>query len=366
MAGSSASSTSRRNPCGVCASARSSRGMVPSIQRCSPSRGDVLDGVVDARRGDGGATARRGVDDAADDGVGDERTCRVVHEHDVGVAGDGAPGPRQPSPAGARRPARLRSACHPPPRQPARAPARGRRPAPRRPRHGCAATPAHAATAVLEDGAVAQQQPLLGDGAAEPTALPTRGDHDVDDHETLSMRVVRYTAMRSAARSILAVMLTTVLLGAALHTLRGLRQVDPRGRASWSTTTPAFDATPRDVTLFLPACDVQAIVLHPAPASDGHVDADVLRRPRPMARAEARRRRQPLRRRDCPSTLPLGDRTAALARALTGRAPDDHAGRPACASTHYVPVSLTLAPTVDAARADSAAPSTGLPAPGTS
>lgn len=88
------------------------------------------------------------------------------------------------------------------------------------------------------------------------------------------MRVVRYTAMRSAARAIVALMLTTVLLGAGLSVLRSLRHVDPRGRASWAGTAPAFDATPRDVTLFLPACDTRAIVLHPASATSGRVHAE--------------------------------------------------------------------------------------------
>ena len=40
--------------------------------------------------------------------------------------------------------------------------------------------------------------------------------------------------------------------------------MDPRGRASWSATAPTFDATPRDLTLFVPACDISAVVLHPA------------------------------------------------------------------------------------------------------
>ena len=128
--------------------------------------------------------------------------------------------------------------------------------------------------AALEDGAVAQRQPLLGDDASEATALATGGDDDIDDHEAHSMRVVRYTAMRSAVRPIVAIVVLAMLLGAALFTLRALGAVDPRGRASWVGTAPAFDATPRDVVLFLPACDVRAVVLHPSTPSPGQVEAE--------------------------------------------------------------------------------------------
>ena len=110
--------------------------------------------------------------------------------------------------------------------------------------------------AAFEDGAIAERQPLLGDGAAEAHG-PGRQRRRRRRRSRIacSMRVVRYTAMRSAAR---------VDRGRdaddraarrrAVHAPRP-RQVDPRGRASWSGTAPAFDATPRDVTLFLPACD---------------------------------------------------------------------------------------------------------------
>ncbi|WP_234800535.1 hypothetical protein [Luteitalea pratensis] len=58
------------------------------------------------------------------------------------------------------------------------------------------------------------------------------------------MRVVRYTAMRNAARPILAVVLTMLLSGAALVTAGRLAGVDPRGRASWNAAAPTFDPTP--------------------------------------------------------------------------------------------------------------------------
>lgn len=73
--------------------------------------------------------------------------------------------------------------------------------------------------------------------------------------------------MRNAARPILAVVLTLLLSGAALYTGRRLADVDPRGRASWTAVAPTFDATPRDLTLFVPACGASAVVLHPAAAS---------------------------------------------------------------------------------------------------
>ena len=50
ITGSNASTTSRRKPCGVCASARSSRGIVPSIQRWCTVAHDVLHRVVYAER----------------------------------------------------------------------------------------------------------------------------------------------------------------------------------------------------------------------------------------------------------------------------------------------------------------------------
>jgi len=81
--------------------------------------------------------------------------------------------------------------------------------------------------------------------------------------------------MRNAARPILAVVLTLLLAGASLITFGGLAGVDPRGRASWSGVAPTFDATPRDVALFLPACDITAVVLHPAdPARATRVHAE--------------------------------------------------------------------------------------------
>ncbi|WP_291983455.1 hypothetical protein [Luteitalea sp.] len=80
--------------------------------------------------------------------------------------------------------------------------------------------------------------------------------------------------MRSAARLGLNLLLWLVVFGAALSTLRSLREVDPRGRASWGAAAIAFDATPRDATLFLPACDIDAVVLHPSGAADGRIDAE--------------------------------------------------------------------------------------------
>ena len=73
--------------------------------------------------------------------------------------------------------------------------------------------------------------------------------------------------MRNAARPILAVVLSILLSGAALITAGRLADVDPRGRASWTAAAPTFDATPRDLTLFVPACDISAVVLHPAAAT---------------------------------------------------------------------------------------------------
>ena len=86
ISGTRTSSTSRRKPCGVCASARSSRGIVPSIQQCDPSRATCFTVSCTRRAGDRCALARGGVDDPADDRAGHERTCRIVHEHDVRVA----------------------------------------------------------------------------------------------------------------------------------------------------------------------------------------------------------------------------------------------------------------------------------------
>jgi hypothetical protein len=81
--------------------------------------------------------------------------------------------------------------------------------------------------------------------------------------------------MRNAARRILAVVLTLLLAGAALVTLGRLTDVDPRGRASWGAAAPALDATPRDLTVFVPACDVRAAVLHPeSPARATRVHAE--------------------------------------------------------------------------------------------
>ena len=76
--------------------------------------------------------------------------------------------------------------------------------------------------------------------------------------------------MRNAARPITTGVLMMLLSGAALVTYTRLADVDPRGRASWGATAPTLDATPRDLTLFVPACDVRAVVLHPAAPSRIH------------------------------------------------------------------------------------------------
>lgn len=90
------------------------------------------------------------------------------------------------------------------------------------------------------------------------------------------MPVVRYTAMRGTARLVLTVALVTALVGAGLLTLRRLADVDPRGRASWTAAPLSLDSTTRDVTVFVPACDARAIVLHPAATAHGSVEAEFL------------------------------------------------------------------------------------------
>ncbi len=120
------------------------------------------------------------------------------------------------------------------------------------------------------------------------------------------MRVVRYTAMRSAVRPIVAIVVLAMLLGAALVALRALGVADPRGRASWLGTTPAFDATPRDVVLFLPACDVRAVVLQPSTPNPGQVEAEFF-----VAEPDGSARRagavSATARPGTPIALPLGD-----------------------------------------------------------
>lgn len=112
--------------------------------------------------------------------------------------------------------------------------------------------------------------------------------------------------MRSAVRPFLALTLAALLLVAALATLRGLGAADPRGRASWAGTSPTLDATPRDVRLFLPACDVRAIVLHPVEPSSGVVDAAFF-----VAMPDGSSRRGPSVEADAtpgaPIVLPLGE-----------------------------------------------------------
>jgi hypothetical protein len=80
--------------------------------------------------------------------------------------------------------------------------------------------------------------------------------------------------MRSAARLVLAMMLVTALTGAGLLTLRRLADVDPRGRESWVAAPLSLTSTPRDVKLYVPACDVRAIVLHPIEPAAGLVEAE--------------------------------------------------------------------------------------------
>jgi hypothetical protein len=60
-----------------------------------------------------------------------------------------------------------------------------------------------------------------------------------------------------------------MVLVATWTQVAGLTRVDPRGRESWRSTPLAFDATPRDVSVFVPACDVDAVRLQPQPGGDG-------------------------------------------------------------------------------------------------
>jgi hypothetical protein len=80
--------------------------------------------------------------------------------------------------------------------------------------------------------------------------------------------------MRDAARPLLALALVGVLLAAAGATLGALAGVDPRGRVAWTSGTPAFDTTPRDVALFVPACEVTALHLHATASTATQVDAE--------------------------------------------------------------------------------------------
>ena len=76
--------------------------------------------------------------------------------------------------------------------------------------------------------------------------------------------------MRHPARPIVAVVLTALLAGVAWITIGRLANVDPRGRASWDSTAPTFEPMPRDVPLFVPACNVRAVVLHPVDRLETH------------------------------------------------------------------------------------------------
>lgn len=86
------------------------------------------------------------------------------------------------------------------------------------------------------------------------------------------MRVVRYTAMRQApsgatpdvrraAGRAAAVVVLALLVAATWTLFSGLTRVDPRGRESWRPAPLAFDATPRDVSVFVPGCDIDALRL---------------------------------------------------------------------------------------------------------
>jgi hypothetical protein len=83
--------------------------------------------------------------------------------------------------------------------------------------------------------------------------------------------------MRRAARLALTMMLVTGTVSAGVLTLRQLADVDPRGRQSWSATPVVLDATPRDLTIFVPACDARAVVLHAAAPAQGRVEAEYWR-----------------------------------------------------------------------------------------
>lgn len=89
------------------------------------------------------------------------------------------------------------------------------------------------------------------------------------------MRVVRYTAMPEGARRIAGLLLVALALGAGLLTLRGMRDVDPRGPTTRAAGAPAFDTTPRDVTLFLPACRVRAVLVRVATPTAGQLGVEL-------------------------------------------------------------------------------------------
>lgn len=90
------------------------------------------------------------------------------------------------------------------------------------------------------------------------------------------MRVVRYTAMSRAARAMLAAGLALALLLAGADTWRRLASVDPRGRAAWTAAPVVVRDSAVDVTVFLPACDVAAITLHPQSSAAGTLWVDLL------------------------------------------------------------------------------------------
>ncbi len=89
------------------------------------------------------------------------------------------------------------------------------------------------------------------------------------------MRVVRYTAMPEGALRIAGLLLVALALGAGLLTVRGMRDVDPRGPTTRAGGAPAFDTTPRDVTLFLPACRVRAVLVHVATPTTGQLGVEL-------------------------------------------------------------------------------------------
>ncbi len=102
------------------------------------------------------------------------------------------------------------------------------------------------------------------------------------------MRVVRYTAMPPASamgsatprfvRRTLVLLLAAGLLAAAGLTFSRLRDIDPRARGGWAASPVVFDQAPRDLTVFVPACDVRSFALHPAPGSAGWLSVEFLRR----------------------------------------------------------------------------------------
>ncbi len=78
-------------------------------------------------------------------------------------------------------------------------------------------------------------------------------------------------AMPRFARRVLVLLVVGILVPAAALTFLRLRDIDPRGRASWSATPLVLDQKPRELTVFVPGCDVRSLVLHPGADVTGSV-----------------------------------------------------------------------------------------------